>query len=73
MASFALFRILCVLVGKACVFLAVIFLDEVEALCAEALQAQHAAGLAFWDRCRSGLRQARSRLLWGDRGLVVRA
>ena len=73
MASFALFRILCVLVGKACVFIAVIFLDEVESLCAEALQAQRAAGRAFWDRCRSGLGRARSRLLWGDRGLAAQA
>jgi hypothetical protein len=54
MASFALLRILFVLFGKACVFIAIIFLDEVEQLCADALEAQRAAGRVFLDRCRSG-------------------
>jgi hypothetical protein len=73
MASFALLRILFVLFGKACVFIGIIFLDEVEQLCADALEAQRAAGRGFLDRCRSGLQRARSRLLWGDRGLRARA
>jgi len=41
MASLSLFRILCVIFGKSCVFLAVIFLDEVEALCAARAQPVH--------------------------------
>ena len=65
-----LFTRLCALFGKACALLALLFIDEVEELCADVL---FTAGRTFSDRCRSGLRQARSRWLWGARGLQTPA
>ncbi len=63
--AFKLFARLCSLFGKACVLLALLFIDEVEALCVDVF----ADGRGFLDRFRSDLRQARSRWLWLDRGL----
>lgn len=68
-----LFARLCSLFGKACGLLALLFIDEVETLCADMLQDQFTAGRSFLDRCRLGLRQARSRLLWRARGLKATA
>lgn len=68
-----LFARLCNLFGKASFLLALLFLDEVEALCADVLRAQLTAGRTFSDRCRSGLRQARSRWLWRAPGLQTPA
>ena len=64
-----LFTRLCALFGKACALLALLFIDEVEALCVDVF----ADGWGFLDRCRSDLRQARSRWLWGARGLQTPA
>jgi hypothetical protein len=60
MLALGLFRGLCSLFGKACFLLALLFIDEMEALCADALESGHTS----LDRFRSGLAQARSRLLW---------
>ena len=68
-----LFARLCSLFGKACGLLALLFIDEVEELCVDVLRAQLTAGRSFSDRCRSGLRQARSRLLWRARALGATA
>lgn len=65
-----LFARLCSLFGKACVLLALLFIDEVEALCADVL---FTAGRTFSDRCRSGLRQVRSGWLWRARSLQTQA
>ncbi len=65
-----LFVRLCSLFGKACALLALLFIDEVEALCADVL---FTAGRTFSDRCRSGLRQARSRWPWGAHALGATA
>jgi hypothetical protein len=65
MLALSLFRGLCTLFGKACVLLALLFVEEMEILCADALEAQRSTGRSFLVRCRSGLAQARSRLLWG--------
>ena len=68
-----LFAHLCRLFGKACAFLALLFADEVEEICADVLRAQLTAGRTFSDRCRSGLRQVRSALPWRARGLEATA
>ena len=68
-----LFARLCSLFGKACALLALLFIDEVETLCADVLRAQLTAGQSFLDRCRSGLQQARSRLLRRAPGLEATA
>ncbi len=65
-----LFVRLCSLFGKAYEQLALLFIDEMEGLCADVL---FTAGRTFSDRCRSGLRRARSEWLWGARGLEALA
>lgn len=68
-----LFTRLCSLFGKACVFLALLFMDEAEGLCADVWDAQLTAGRSFLDRCRLGLRQAWSGLPWRAHSLEALA
>ncbi len=63
-----LFARLCSLFGKACALLALLFIDEVEELCADVF----ADGRRFLDRYRLGLRRARLRWLWRAPGLETR-